>query len=577
MSANIKASVDGTQAIIGVGGVDQMTVSNAGVVTANSFVGNVTGNVTGGTISGNASSATALATGSTTARTLANRFADFVNVLDFGAVGDWNSTTGTDNFTAFQNAIAALSTRGGTVYIPSGRYLCNGTLQLTDGIRIVGDGSINNNGSTQIVFGNTLGPCIRILESHCELNGFNIAATSARRTYVNGRITGANYASLGLTRNDQNYGIWIEPNDVTTGNTQFAQIQNVWIHNQPNDALVIASRSYIHSIKQIGISQNIGHGIVISDGTYTGRTSGTNIPIGINVVDSAITSATGHGILSGTPNEDAPPARIIIENVDCYGTGTNTSIMYPDSNGQYYTHFFYADQSVIKNSAINGRDVIGTVLCGGRQLELDNNRYLKSIQPIRVEGDLGSGVRATQGVKVFGLSVLEAPVIVTDAVSIGLNAENIEVNASISGGYTNTATLGLASIVYDIDKTIFNESVLVGKEVDDDNTAGSRITSGIVSSTRSGNVSGIFGRNTSNGDLIFFRQAGSTKGKIAVDSNSAQYYTMTNVFWESGSFADPNSNVTASPGSMYTSTTGGTGATLWVKETGTGNTGWVAK
>jgi hypothetical protein len=52
MSANIKASVDGTNAIIGVGGVDQMTVSNAGVVTANSFVGNVTGNITGN-ITGN--------------------------------------------------------------------------------------------------------------------------------------------------------------------------------------------------------------------------------------------------------------------------------------------------------------------------------------------------------------------------------------------------------------------------------------------------------------------------------------------------------------------------------------------
>ncbi len=409
------------------------------------------------------------------------------------------------------------------------------------------------------------------------IKSFNIGATNARRTYVNGRITGANYASLGLTRNDQNYGIWIEPNDVPTGNTQFAQIQNVWIHNQPNDALVIASRSYIHSIKQIGISQNIGHGIVITDGTYTGRTSGTNIPIGINVVDSAITSATGHGILSGTPNEDVPPARIIIENLDCYATGTNTSIMYPDSDAQYYVHFFYADQSVIKNSAVVGRDVLGTILCGGRQIELDNNRYLESIQPIRVEGDLGSGTRETEGVKVFGLSVINPPSTVTNAVSIGSNADNIEVDAAVAGGYTNPATLGLASIVYDIDKTIFNESVLVGKAVDDDNSAGSRIASGIVSSTRSGNVSGIFGRNTSNGDLIFFRQAGSTKGKIAVDSNSAQYYTMTNVFWESGAFGNPNSNITASPGSMYTSTVGGTGATLWVKETGTGNTGWVAK
>ena len=123
MSANIKASVDGTQAIIGVGGVDQMTVSNAGVVTANSFVGNVTGNITGGgTFSGNASSATALATGSTTARTLANRFADVVNFKDFGAVGDWDGTTGTDNSDAWANFLAFLNTSGKIGFIPEGKY-----------------------------------------------------------------------------------------------------------------------------------------------------------------------------------------------------------------------------------------------------------------------------------------------------------------------------------------------------------------------------------------------------------------------------------------------------------------------
>jgi hypothetical protein len=119
MSANIKASVDGTQAIIGVGGVDQMTVSNAGVVTANSFVGNVTGNISGGVLSGDVSSATVLATGSTTARSLANRVTDPVNVKDFGAVGDGV----TDNQTAFQAAInVALAAGGGTIYIPKGVY-----------------------------------------------------------------------------------------------------------------------------------------------------------------------------------------------------------------------------------------------------------------------------------------------------------------------------------------------------------------------------------------------------------------------------------------------------------------------
>jgi len=41
---------------------------------------------------------------------------------------------------------------------------------------------------------------------------------------------------------------------------------------------------------------------------------------------------------------------------------------------------------------------------------------------------------------------------------------------------------------------------------------------------------------------------------------------------------DPNGNVMASPGAVYTNTAGGAGATLWVKESGANtNTGWVAK
>ena len=156
MSANIKASVDGTQAIIGVGGVDQMTVSNASVVTANSFVGNVTGNitgnVTGGTISGNASSATALATGSTTARTLADRFADVVNVKDFGAVGDGI----TDN-TPFYDAMISSVPAGSTIYWPKGTYV--GDFVSNKSLILRGNGStlIGAGNFSVIEFQGTLG------------------------------------------------------------------------------------------------------------------------------------------------------------------------------------------------------------------------------------------------------------------------------------------------------------------------------------------------------------------------------------------------------------------------------------
>lgn len=39
----------------------------------------------------------------------------------------------------------------------------------------------------------------------------------------------------------------------------------------------------------------------------------------------------------------------------------------------------------------------------------------------------------------------------------------------------------------------------------------------------------------------------------------------------------PEGLVTADPGHLYLNHEGGAGATLWVKESGTGNTGWVAK
>jgi hypothetical protein len=98
-----------------------MTVSNAGVVTANSFVG---------AISGNLSSATVLATGSDTARTLENRFADVVNVLDFIPLAEQPAIqNGTSTYNCTIDIQAAINASVKSILlIPSGTYILD---QLT--------------------------------------------------------------------------------------------------------------------------------------------------------------------------------------------------------------------------------------------------------------------------------------------------------------------------------------------------------------------------------------------------------------------------------------------------------------
>lgn len=46
--------------------------------------------------------------------------------------------------------------------------------------------------------------------------------------------------------------------------------------------------------------------------------------------------------------------------------------------------------------------------------------------------------------------------------------------------------------------------------------------------------------------------------------------------WTSGT-GSPEGSISAPPGSLYTNEAGGAGSTLWIKESGSGNTGWIAK
>jgi hypothetical protein len=89
---------------------------------------------------------------------------DYVNVRSYGAKGDWNGSTGTDDTAAIQAAIDSLNTAtgasetptgltGGIVVFPTGKYKITSALKVYEGTYLVGTGKY----SSQIYNANTAG------------------------------------------------------------------------------------------------------------------------------------------------------------------------------------------------------------------------------------------------------------------------------------------------------------------------------------------------------------------------------------------------------------------------------------
>lgn len=73
---------------------------------------------------------TVIPEGGNTARTLAEWFGEPVDVRGFGAVPDWNGTSGTDNTAAINLAFAYAASRGRMAYVPAGDFYCANAVTL---------------------------------------------------------------------------------------------------------------------------------------------------------------------------------------------------------------------------------------------------------------------------------------------------------------------------------------------------------------------------------------------------------------------------------------------------------------
>ena len=120
------------------------------------------------------------ATGSTEARNLSDRFADVVNVLDYGVKNDGTEPSGDSNATRIQSAIN--DANGKTVYFPNGTYSINAPIVVNSGDILRGSNStISKTGTTTysgidaIFFLEDSGASV----NNVRISGFNLSTTES--------------------------------------------------------------------------------------------------------------------------------------------------------------------------------------------------------------------------------------------------------------------------------------------------------------------------------------------------------------------------------------------------------------
>lgn len=155
------------------------------------------------------------------------------------------------------------------------------------------------------------------------------------------------------------------------------------------------------------------------------------------------------------------------------------------------------------------------------------------------------------------------------------------VGAGIGTLVTDFANLDVSGITTIRDHLIVDDSNNLGTEYNFNVKTSGSSTFGVL-----GNGAILLG-NSAAAPFIATNDHHATSKKYVDDALagniSAGIVTATQFFvntsgptWTSGS-GTPEGSVTAPVGSLYSRTDGGTGTTLYVKESGTGNTGWVAK
>lgn len=312
------------------------------------------------------SGVTVTSTSSTTGRSLPNRFADVINVKDFGAVGDGVA----DDTAALQAAINA-GNSGRTVFFPAGSYRTTATLTTSSGsgtsLRLMGESyqKFSINGGSKIIADHSSGPVIHYQGDNQGIENITIGASSTRKAAFFG----------------SNHGILVEPPDVSGQGTERFTLKNVRITDQPYNGFISSGYSFMYHMESLVVDNCGGHGLVIDGGQATGRSNLGSVG-GHVIIQYRTISNGGHAILLGTGTGSgssfgAYRCSFLDGDIDTT-VAINSSIPYGYTGN--YVAVFKGDsihtQCLAFGGRVSGTPTLAAMWCSGWNQNHVSNRYV---------------------------------------------------------------------------------------------------------------------------------------------------------------------------------------------------------
>lgn len=510
-------------------------------------------------------------------RTVQSKLQDVASVKDFGAVGDGVA----DDTAAIQTA---LSSGILSLYFPSGTYLVASTLLCSEPVALYGNGP----NSSIIAFTGTTG---------------GISYTLAPQS--------------GVTPPE---ALHIEALTIETRNTiNSPAISATWSTYQPSASLSVHI-SNIH-IRRAAAANTFTKGIALNK-CINGFISRINILgddswnslIGIDLIDCVGIRITDFDInryrtgISVTRVSAVQTEGIFLSNGFIYDIGKglyvkkaihiNLTNVFFNPNGTYATNSIEFDE--VSQSAIGA----GTLIyVGGNVSDPPNQRGISLLNCFGIK------ITSTEVTGVTKANTEYGVVVVTSSYNNISDCSFNELTTAcfVSTGATNSV---VDNFFFNCTSTITNSattSYIRGNRVSDGTTLDAPRWSSNFGTFASGSLSAnanfgcyLRGYSGSVADVALITSGGKRPINI-INSTDAVFPETDNsydvgvsglryrniygaslrpgdgtVIWTAGA-GTPEGVVTAPVGSLFTRTDGGASTTLYVKQSGTGNTGWVAK